>query len=167
MSDIISKIPSSMLVNDTADAAQVNKALLNQVQGSNKIIDAVNTVNAAVTAVGSGIVELGTNSNGTYVKWGNGLMVQFSNSTVTMTNNTSAANVFGTTSGTSYYLTSGTLSFPATWVTGGPKFIRGNSPIGSFAVTGIALTSTTFQLGIWLGNGSSQQAQWFAIGMYK
>ena len=76
MSDIISKIPSSMLVNDTADAAQVNKALLNQVQGSNKIIDAVNTVNAAVTAVGSGIVELGTNSNGTYIKWGNGLMVQ-------------------------------------------------------------------------------------------
>jgi len=75
MSDIISKIPSSMLVNDTSDAAQVNKALLNQVQGSNKIIDAVNTVNAAVTAVGSGIVELGTNSNGTYVKWGNGLMV--------------------------------------------------------------------------------------------
>ena len=75
MSDIISKIPSSMLVNDTSDAAQVNKALLNQVQSSNKIIDAVNTVNAAVTAVGSGIVELGTNSNGTYIKWGNGLMM--------------------------------------------------------------------------------------------
>jgi len=168
MSDIISKIPSSMLVNDTADAAQVNKALLNQVQSSNKIIDAVNTVNAAVTAVGSGIVELGTNSNGTYIKWGNGLMVQFSNSTVTMTNTTSTANVFGTTSGTSYYLTSGTLSFPATWVTGGPKFIRGNSQTGSeFAVAGISLTSTTFQLAIWRGASSSQQAQWFAIGMYK
>jgi len=168
MSDIISKIPSSMLVNDTADAAQVNKALLNQVQGSNKIIDAVNTVNAAVTAVGSGIVELGTNSNGTYVKWGNGLMVQFSNSTVTMANSASAPNIFGTTSGTSYFLGSGTLSFPATWVTGGPKFIRGNSTTGTdFSVVGVALTSTTFQLGIWRGGSSSQQAQWFAIGFYK
>jgi len=169
MSDIISKIPSSMLVNDTADAAQVNKALLNQVQGSNKIIDAVNTVNAAVntvnaavTAVGSGIVELGTNSNGTYVKWGNGLMKVFVKSS-SITVNAAV--------GSLYYGTVGTISYPATFVsvigiTSNAIRATGSNLIWG-SVIGYGLTGCGNFIALSDGNGSTAYITAEITGMWK
>jgi len=151
MSDIISKIPSSMLVNDTADAAQVNKALLNQVQGSNKIIDAVNTVNAAVntvnaavTAVGSGIVELGTNSNGTYIKWGNGLMV-------------------------CYIINKGSSwTFPSAFTASPALFSLPNSTSGTqYTVSILTVSATSCVVDTNSGSSLKPNVNFLAIGMYK
>jgi len=166
MSDIISKIPSSMLVNDTADAAQVNKALLNQVQGSNKIIDAVNTVNAAVTAIGSGIVELGTNSNGTYIKWGNGLMVVFKDN-VTISGAVNSTTARFDTSGTTYYVYED-VTFPASFY-----FVPTVVPISYGVFVAIAgpgyITTTTVSLYVFSGvnSPSGTNMGYVAIGFYK
>jgi len=159
MSDIISKIPSSMLVNDTSDAAQVNKALLNQVQGSNKIIDAVNTVNAAVTAVGSGIVELGTNSTGTYIKWGNGLM---------MCEGATGAISHSTAHGALYYGLA-TVILPQTFisftgVTATPKYNND----GIVSATYRNLTTTQFDLVTWsTDSAGSSSVYWVVWGKWK
>jgi len=144
MSDIISKIPSSMLVNDTSDAAQVNKALLNQVQSSNKIIDAVNTVNAAVTAVGSGIVELGTNSNGTYIKWGNGLMV-------------------------CYIINQGSIwTFPSAFTASPALFSLPNTTSAvQYTVSILTVSATSCVVDTNSGSSLKPNVNFLAIGMYK
>jgi len=166
MSDILSKIPSSILVQDSSDKTQVNKALLNQIQSSNKIVDAVNSVNTALTAQGQQ-PTIGTNSNGIYIQWPNGLMMCY-NDPVTATELTTSV------TDTGGYYNYFSVIFPAVFLSGTyPKVIPAGistSGVANFGAwdIGNGLTNTGVKVVV---NAQASTVKgkigYFAIGMYK
>jgi len=164
MSDILSKIPSSILVQDSSDKTQVNKALLNQIQSSNKIVDAVNSVNTALTAQGQE-PTIGTNSNGIYIQWPNGLMICLGVIPI------SSSGTSGSGTPCQYFFT-GTWAYPAAFVDASIKLAVsiGYTAASYDAAPGYSYGATNSQvsyISYSSNSGTSFTRSVSAIGFYK
>jgi hypothetical protein len=117
--------------------------------------------------IGAGIIESGSNANGSYIKYSDGTMVQWG--AVTTTTGSAASNLYGTTSGGTYYAAAG-RTFPTPFISQplissaliSPAAVGYTSNIGS-------LTASTFS-GI-VGSGPDNNATvvftYVAIGRWR
>ena len=109
---------------------------------------------------------IGTNSNGTYIKWGNGLMVVFKDN-VTISGAVNSTTARFDTSGTTYYVYED-VTFPASFY-----FVPTVVPISYGVFVAIAgpgyITTTTVSLYVFSGvnSPSGTNMGYVAIGFYK
>ena len=107
-------------------------------------------------------MEIGTNSNGIYIKWGNGLMVCYGAlSSVLACNNVN---------GSCYFVTN-TFTYPSSFKTGtAPQIYSSNLLAANLTWGGMATAITESSAVIYLVssfNGGTGKLTYLAIGMYK
>lgn len=117
--------------------------------------------------LGAGIIESGSNSNGSWVKFSDGTMLQWAYD-VNVPYTTQLVNAYGTTSGNTAYGSLANIAFPQAWYSNpcmAPTFGTG----GALVVRAIP-SSTSLYILTWSDSStytSTHSVSWHAIGRWK
>lgn len=123
-------------------------------QVSEKIEELTNIVNNSEAQT-----EIGSNSNGSYIKFNDGTMIQFG----VVTQNINVNNAVGS----GFYGTGPTVTFPIPFVGSIPSFTVSGSVLWSSSFSSLSITQVTINATYFVSTSGTFGFHWIAIGKWK